>query len=279
MGLAASLSVIVPTFNCADTLRGCLESVKWADDLFVVDSFSTDRTVEIAREYTGHVVQHEYVNSATQKNWAIPQCKTDWLMVVDSDEQVTPELRARIQGILANGTPCDGFNIRRMTIFFGKLIRHCGWNRDYLVRLWRNAKGRYEDLEVHADVVVDGKVGTIHESLLHDTYRSFDHYLEKFGRYTTWAANDLYKAGKRATWVNLTLRPEWRFFRMFVLRRGFLDGKHGFILCALAAFSVFMKYAKLWDRRRREALADTAQALPPAELEKARELADKFTES
>jgi len=195
-------------------------------------------------------------------------------MVVDSDERVTPELRARIQGILANGTPYDGFRIRRMTVFFGKLIRHCGWHHDYLTRLWRNGKGRYEDLNVHADVMVHGQVGTLREHFLHNTYRSLDHYLGKFGRYTTWSANDLYKRGKRATWVNLTLRPLWRFFRMFVLRHGFLDGKHGLILCSLAAYTVFMKYAKLWDRRRRE--AEAGAEAPPAEADKAREAMGDF---
>jgi len=127
-------------------------------------------------------------------------------------------------------------------------------------------------------VLVDGTVGTIREHLLHNTYRSMDHYLEKFGRYTTWAAADLYDRGKRATWVNLALRPAWRFFRMFVLRHGFLDGKHGLILCSLAAYSVFMKYAKLWDRRRREALARAAADVPPAERDRARDAVHQFTE-
>jgi len=276
--LPDTITVIVPTFNEEGNLRACLESVTWADDIFVVDSFSTDRTLEIAREFTDHIVQHEYVNSATQKNWAIPQCTTDWIMVVDADERVTPELRDRIQGILAGGAEHDGFYLKRMTIFFGRLIRHCGWHRDYLIRLWRRGKGRYEDLHVHADVIVDGSVGRIEECLLHDTYKSFDHYLEKFGRYTTWSAQDLYDRGRRATWVNLTLRPAWRFVRMYILRHGFLDGKHGLILCSLATFSVFMKYAKLWDMRRRDALAEAAEPPPPAEQDKARELDQKLTE-
>jgi glycosyltransferase involved in cell wall biosynthesis len=251
--MAQTLTVIVPTFNEQDNIRDCLESVRWADDVFVVDSFSTDRTVELARRFTDHVVQHEYVNSATQKNWAIPQCATDWIMVVDADERVTPELRERVQEILREGTPHDGFYVKRMTTFFGRLIRHCGWQHDYLVRLWRRGKGRYADLEVHADVIVEGgKVGRIDQCLIHHTYTSFPQYLEKFGRYTTWAANDLRKRGKRASFMNLTLRPAWRFVRQYVLERGFLEGRHGLVLCALAAFSVFMKYAKLWDLERRD---------------------------
>jgi glycosyltransferase involved in cell wall biosynthesis len=272
--VAASLTVIVPTYNEEGNIRECLESVRWADDIFVVDSFSQDRTLEIAREYTDHIVQHEYVNSATQKNWAIPQASGDWLMVLDADERVTPELRARIEAILADGTDLDGFYIRRMTVYFGRLIRHCGWHRDYLVRLWRNGKGRYEDLDVHADVIVDGTVGTIHEHILHYTYRSLADYMERFDRYTTWSANDLHRQGKRASWVNLFLRPIWRFIRMYVLRHGFLDGKHGLVLCTFAAFSVFAKYAKLWERR-----LGAAAALPGPEADKARQLTEKFTES
>ena len=274
--LPETITVIVPTFNEADNIRECLASVRWADDIFVVDSHSTDETVEIAREFTDHIVQHEYVNSATQKNWALGFVKTDWVMVCDADERVSPELAARVQDILANGTRYDGFYIRRLTVFFGKLIRHCGWHKDYLVRLWRVGKGRYEDLEVHADVVVEGPVGRLEEPFYHNTYRDLAHYLEKFGRYTTWAANDLYKRGRRPTWVNLTLRPLWRFFRMFVLRHGFLDGKHGLVLCGLAAFSVFMKYAKLWERYRLE--AEKGPTPPPQERDKAIELVEELTE-
>jgi glycosyltransferase involved in cell wall biosynthesis len=275
--LPATLTVIVPTFNEEADLRECLQSVAWAEDLFVVDSFSTDGTLEIARQFTDHVVQHEYVNSATQKNWAIPQATTDWVMVLDADERVTPKLRARIQDILAHGTEFDGFRIRRMTYFFGKLIRHCGWHKDYLVRLWRTGKGRYEDLEVHADAVVQGRVGRIREHFVHHTYRSFDDLLEKFGRYTTWSANDLAKRGRRATMANLTLRPLWRFVRMYLLRHGFLDGKHGLILCTLAAYSVFFKYAKLWDLRHRAAGA-AATPPPTPEAERAQALVEKLTE-
>ena len=272
-----TITVIVPTFNEEDNVRECLESVAWADDIFVVDSFSTDRTVEIARELTDHIVQHEYLSHAAQRNWAIPQPATDWVMLLDADERVTPELRARIQDILTNGTECQGFRIRRRTIFFGKLIEHCGWHRDYVVRLWRRGKAHYADREhPHTHAEIDGKVDTLREHLLHNTYRSFDDYLEKFGRYSTWSANDLYKRGRRASWVNLTLRPLWRFFRMYVLRHGFLDGKHGLILCALAAYSVLMKYAKLWDMYRHDALGETP---PPAVKEKAAEEVARLTES
>jgi len=219
------------------------------------------------------------VNAATQRNWALPQTGGDWVLLLDSDEFLTPELADRIRDILANGTDCDGFRIKRMTIFFGKLIRHCGWHKQYVVRLWRSGKARHEDRSVAPRAIVDGDVGTIHEVMLHDTYRDMDDYVERVGRYTTWAANDLYAQGKKPSWLNLTFRPLWRFFRMYILRHGFLDGKHGLILCSLAVLYVFMKYARLWDMYRLAALGEDAAAPPPAEKAKAEKPAGGPTES
>ena len=277
--MAETLGVLLTTFNVEETLRACLESVKWADDILVVDSYSTDKTLEIAREYTDHIVQHEYKNAAAQRNWALPQVKGDWVLVIDSDECLTPGLAARIQDILKNGSSCDGFRIKRMTIFFGKLIRHCGWHHQYVMRLWRNGKAEYQDRWVHAQAILDGEAGTIHDYILHDTFRDFDDYMERFVRYTTWSSRDLYRKARKPSWVNLTLRPIWRFLRMYVFRHGFLDGKHGLILCTLAAFNVFAKYARLWDRRRLEAADDTADTLSLAEQEKARELGESLADS
>lgn len=243
------VTVIVPTFNEEQDLRGCLESIKWADKIFVVDSFSTDKTLEIAREYTDNIVQHEYVNSATQKNWAIPQVETDWIMVLDADERVSDALRDRIQAILKDGTDYDGFYVKRLTKFFGKPIKHCGWGSEYLVRFWRKGKGMYLDRSVHADVKVEGKTGRIEEHIVHDTYKNYDDYFEKFNRYTTWSAQDIYKKGASAGVLNLVMRPIWRFFKMYFLQLGFLDGKHGLVISALSAFTVFTKYAKLWSMK------------------------------
>lgn len=242
------ITVLVPCFNEEHNIRECLQSVAWADEIFVVDSGSTDRTRDIAAEFTSRLVVHEYVNSATQKNWAIPQASHPWVMVVDADERVTPELRDAILRMLENPGGMAAFRIQRRTVFFGRPIRHCGWERESLTRVFLRDKGRYEDLEVHADMIIDGAVGALDGILHHDTYQSMEAYLEKFGRYTTWSSNDLQKKGRRASWSNLALRPLFRFLKMFVLRRGFLEGKHGFVLCALAAMSVFMKYAKLWER-------------------------------
>jgi glycosyltransferase involved in cell wall biosynthesis len=242
------LTVLTLVPNAGDRLPRCLESVTWADDLFcVVDTRTTDGSDEVARRYTTHVVTHEYQNAASQRNWALPQIETEWTLVLDADEWVSPELKGRIEGIMADPASRDGYDIRRLSWFFGRLIEHCGWDRDYNLRLFRTAKGRYLDRRVHSKVVVEGSVGRIDEPMYHDTYRTFDEYFTTFQRFTSWSAQDLFEQGKRPRLGDLTLRPMTRFVKMYVLRQGFRDGYHGAVLCGLAAFSVFMKYAKLWN--------------------------------
>jgi len=242
-----SLSVVIPTYNVEDRIRDCLESVKWADEILVVDSYSTDRTPEICREYTDKVLQHEYVNYSTQNNWAVPQTSHRWVMVVDSDERVSERLRDSIQKALEEPGNCDGFHVKRESFFLGKHIRHSGWDRDYIIRLFNKERGRHREKSVHPGIEVDGETGCLDGPLYHYTYDSFDEYFEKFHRYTKWAANDLKAGGRRASWVNLAVRPWMRFLKTYVLRRGFLDGKHGLVLSSLAAFNVFTKYARLWE--------------------------------
>lgn len=261
------LTVLVPCFNNESILRPCLASAApVADELLVVDSGSTDQTRAIAGEFTDRILVHEYVNSATQKNWALPQAAHEWVMVLDTDERLTPELQAEIQALLRQAPPCDGYRIRRQNHFFGTPIHHCGWERDDCLRLFRRDGSRYEDKHVHADVLVQsGRVGRLAGTLLHYTYTSFDQYLEKFGRYTTWAARDLLATGKSPTFGNLLCRPVFRFCKMFFLRQGFRDGLPGLILCQLAAFSVFMKYAKLWGLVRGERQAAAVAAAEQGE--------------
>ena len=202
--MAQKLTALVPTFNEEEMLPGCLESIEWADEIFVVDSFSTDSTVEIARSRGARVVQHEYVNSATQKNWAIPQATHPWVLVIDSDERATPELAAEIRSLMELGLDRDAYRIARRGFFFGREIRHCGWETDRVTRLFLRDKCRYLDREVHADIDTTGlSVGELAGRFEHHTTRSFEQYFEKFGRYTTWSAKDLAERGRRASFINL----------------------------------------------------------------------------
>lgn len=250
--MSEKISVLIPAGNEDRNIVACIESARWADEIVVVDSFSKDRTVELARPLADRVLQHEYINSATQKNWAIPQTAHEWVMVLDCDERVTPALRDEILAILENGAGryC-AFRIWRRNHFMGKPLRFC-WRGDSCVRLFRRGRSRYQDREVHADVECDGPVGNLKNKLLHYTHASFEQYMGKFDQMTTWGAGDRYRRGLKGSWINLTVRPTWHFFKRYVLNLGFLDGKAGLIVCGLGTFKVFLTYAKLWERQEEE---------------------------
>ena len=250
----SEVTVLTLVPNAGDRLPRCLESVAWADDLFcVVDPKTTDGSEEVARRYTEHVIVHEYVNAAGQRNWALPQIGSEWCLVLDADEWVSEALAARIQEIIATPGGPDGYLIRRQSDFLGKRIHYCGWQRDYNLRLFRTQKGKYLERRVHSKVVVDGETGRIEAPMYHDTYRNFEEYFATFQRFTSWGAEDAFDAGKRAGPLDLTVRPVLKFFKMYLLRQGFRDGRHGLVLSGLGAFSVFIKYAKLWNIVREEA--------------------------
>lgn len=248
--MAQPLSIIVPTFNEEENIEECLRSVAWADEVIVVDSFSTDRTLEIARRHAHRILQREYVNSASQKNWAIPQAAHRWVMVVDADERVTPELREEIRALLAGAPEHSGYVIRRVNHFLGRRIRFGGWARDRVLRLWDRSRGRYQEKEVHADVEVDGSTGELRHPLHHITFRSWDSYLHKIDRYTSWGADEYLKKGRQATLLDLIVRPPARFVKRYILQLGFLDGVPGLMITGIDTWVVFVKYARLWERTR-----------------------------
>ena len=248
--MAEHLSVLIPCKNEERNLRPCIESVRsLADEIVVADSGSTDRTREIARAMGCRLIEREYVNSANFKNWAIPQCTHPWVLIVDADERVLPELADEIRTLL-DGTPAyDGYRIYRRNFLFGHEVRHSGWQTDDVLRLFRRDLCRYQERRVHADVEVrGGNVGWLGERLVHYTAWTVDQFLgKKVGRYTTWGAEDLWQRGKRAGWFELTVRPFLRFFRHYVLRLGFLDGRVGWIMAVMSSFYVFVRFAKLWE--------------------------------
>ncbi len=259
------LTVIVPTYNEEATLRDCLESVRFADEIMVVDSFSTDRTLEIAREFGARILQHEYVYSAKQKNWAIPRAAHEWILLVDSDERVTPGLRDEILALLRDTPRPDGYWIRRANHFLGRRIRHCGWGTDRVIRLFRRDAARYQDREVHAEIDLPGPLPTLRQPLEHHSFRSFGQYFRKLQLYSEWGAAQLYKEGKRAGALQILGRPITRFLKMYILRLGFLEGLHGLVLSMLGGFTVYLKYARLWEM----GLRDDARLPPSARVEAA----------
>ena len=243
------LSVIVPCCNEEAMIEDCLASVQFADEIMVVDSFSTDRTLEIARKFTSCILQHEYVNSATQKNWAIPQAQHDWVLIVDSDERVTPELQAEIKAILQS-PQFDGYWIRRRNFFLGKEIRHGTWRTDKVLRLFRRDQGRYQDKHVHAEIELGSEVGWCRGKLEHYSFRSIDGYLRKVHRYSAWGALNARDRGKSASLWSIMGHSCGAFLKSYVLKLGLLDGVEGLIIAGMEGYSAFLKYAKLYELTR-----------------------------
>jgi len=247
------VSVVITTYNEEINVAECVESVLWADEILLVDSFSTDRTVEIARSYPITVLQREYFGSAAQKNWALDRVAHDWVLIIDADERVPEALAREILTTLAGQPTVDGFYIRRENVFIDRVIRHSGWSTDKVVRLFRKDRGRYPNRRVHADLEIEGSVPVLKNPFLHYTFRTFEQYFPKFLNYAEWGAAQAFRDGRRAGVVELVLRPWWRFVRTYFFQGGILDGIHGFVVCALQSFGVFLKYARLWEYRIRAA--------------------------
>jgi glycosyltransferase involved in cell wall biosynthesis len=242
------LSVLLPTFNCAATVRATLESIKWADDILVVDSFSTDGTLDICREYGARILQHEYLNSALQKNWALPQCRHEWVLQIDSDEVVPPELRAEIDEAVAAAPPdVDAFRMPRRNHVLGKWVRHGGVYPDYQIRVLRRDQARWREREVHAHVQVPGRIGTLRHDLFHADIVHLSKPLRNLDRYTRYEADELRKNGQRFRWHHLLVRPIGVFLYRYVWLQGFRDGWRGLILCGYWSVYVFFTRAKLWE--------------------------------
>jgi glycosyltransferase involved in cell wall biosynthesis len=241
------LTVVIAARNEAVNIAGCIDSVRWADEIIVAEYGSTDETATIARESGARVIQESAETIGIQRNNAIAQAKHPWIFVVDADERGTVALRNEIRDILANPT-YDAYRIPRRNIFLGKEIRHGGWDRDRPVRLFRSNL-RYNHNRVHEHVEVTTPVGVLREGLLHYPYVSIDQYFDKFNRYSQWWADQRFERGKRVSPFSLFIRPPGRFLKMYILQRGFLDGAHGLVLALLASASVLAKYVRLWGKQ------------------------------
>ncbi|GJQ21862.1 MAG: glycosyl transferase [Bacteroidia bacterium] len=244
------VSVIVITRNEERNIRDCLSSARWADEIIVVDSGSSDGTVAAAREFSEKVFERPWEGFGASKNFALSKARNDWVFWLDADERITPELAEEIELSISKRTDKAGFSVPRKAFFLGKWIKHCGWYPGRVVRLFRRDKGTFSNDRVHETLIVDGPVAELKADLLHYTDPSLEHYFTKFNRYTSLAADDLAGKGRRSGVGRLLLNPMWTFVRMYFLRLGFLDGMPGLILCMLSAGYVFTKYAKLWERTR-----------------------------
>jgi glycosyltransferase involved in cell wall biosynthesis len=245
--------VVIAARNEAANIAECIASLQWVDEIIVAEQDSTDQTVELAHTHGATVIHPFAPTIGLQRNAAIAQATNAWVLVVDADERATPALAAAVARTITQATQST-YRVARQNFFLGRAIRHGGWQYDRPVRLFRQTH-RYNDSKVHEHVIVTAEPGMLSESLLHYPYASLNHYFEKFNRYSAWWADQQYDRGRRTNALAVVCKPPARFFSMYVLRLGFLDGAHGMILAALAAASVLAKYARLWGKQREQTCA------------------------
>lgn len=244
------LSVVILTRNEEEMLPACLASVAWADERLVVDSFSTDRTVEIAGEAGAKTLRHEFEGFASQFNWGIEQASSEWILMLDADETVDAELAEAIRAVMSSEPEYEVYNVVRDAFFLGRRIRSRAWSGERLPRLFRKGALKYKGL-VHPETDTGGrKRGELPGRILHYTYRTLEHYFAKMQLYTTLWARDAHAAGRRVGIAGVFAAGGWKFFRHFFLRGFWRDGSYGLLLSGLSAVYVVMKYAKLWDLQR-----------------------------
>jgi glycosyltransferase involved in cell wall biosynthesis len=251
------VSVAIITKNEEQNIGDALESVKDFEDIVIVDSFSEDRTVEISRKYTSRIFQHEWQGYAKQKQMAVDYAKKPWVLILDADERITPELAKEIfQLFTDNGSriTLNGFFVPRKNFFLGKWIRHSGWWPDYTLRLFKKGVSNVQLREVHEKVIVNGAVDYLKNPLEHYTYRTISDYIKKMQNYSSLSAKEILTKNPRPSSALLALKmimsPVFTFIKMFFFKQGFRDGVHGLMLAVLYSFYTFLKYAKAWEMNR-----------------------------
>lgn len=283
------ISVIVPVKNEALNIVDCLASVAWANEVWVVDSHSSDETATLAELHGAKVVQFDWQSGGSKKkNWALEKLSfsNEWIFLLDADERVTPELEAEIRRLWEQADKAEGYYVNRKLIFLGRWIKHCGWYPSWNLRLFKHRMGRFEqlktediqhagDVEVHEHVVFSGRVAYLENDLLHEDFKSIYHFVERHNRYSTWEARVYFNLANNATgsdaihasffgspverkrfikhwWARLPARPLLRFIWMYIIKRGFLDGRAGLLFCSLMMMHESVISAKLYEQQLKQ---------------------------
>ena len=250
------VSVVIIAQNEADNIAAALESVKWVEDVVVVDSGSSDATIEIAKRYTERVTTRTWEGYGAQKNYATGLATHDWVLSLDADERVSPELAEEIQTLMRSAPPMQGYRIPRTTRYLGRWIRSTDWYPDRQLRLYDRRVARWNDRYVHESVRVSGRIGVLRSELYHHSYREVADHLSTMNRYTTLAAAQMLAEGRHASWVDLIGQPPLVFWRNYLWRQGFRDGLPGLIVSLMNSYYVFCKYAKLWEQQTEQERAE-----------------------
>ena len=240
------LSVTIIAGAEEENIRGCLETVRWADEIIVVNNFTDDRTVEIAREFTSRVFQRKWEGFASQKRFALEQATHEWVLSIDADERVSPELHSEVLSIIKSDTPFNGFQIPRRSYFLDRWIKSCGWYPGYQLRLFRKTKARMTDRLVHEGFEVDGTIGTLAGDIIHYTHPSIKITIQKINEYSSLQALEKYEKRKVST-AGLIFRPILAFLQMFIGRKGYRDGAYGAMVSIIHAITYSLMVMKMWE--------------------------------
>ncbi len=250
------LSVVIITLNAASQLEACLQSARFADEIVVVDSGSTDATQSLAERHGARVIQQDWLGFGPQKQFAVESASHDWVLCLDADERVTPELQAAIESTLEirqnSASTADGvhaYRFARCNRFLGRYLKHGEGYPDWSLRLFDRRHARWSDDAVHEKVICDGPIGSLAGDLLHDSAESLSSYLTKQNRYTSLAAEMALAAGKRSSLIRVALSPLVRFIKFYFIRQGFRDGLPGFVHIAIGCFNSMIKYAKMLEQQ------------------------------
>lgn len=241
------LTVAIITYNEEKNIKRCLESVREvADEILIIDSLSTDKTKEIAMSYNCVFIEQKFLGYQDQKNLALERSSHEWVLSLDADEALSEELKASILKVKEN-PQFDGYRFNRLTGYNGLWVRHCGWYPDKKIRLVKKSKAAWTGGQLHEFLKVEGEVGHLNGDLLHYSFESIAAHVNQTNKYTTTAAIVGHAQGKRSSLAKIVIRPFYTFIKDYFFKRGFLDGKLGFIVCSINALYVFLKYSKLYD--------------------------------
>lgn len=240
------LSVTIICKNEARNIRACLESVKWADEIIVLDSGSTDGTIEIVKEYTDKCYQTDWPGFGVQKNRAIEYVSNDWVLSIDADERVSPLLKDNIQRLLADDPEANSaYTIKRRSSYCGKYLKYGSWKKDYCVRLFQKGKAYFKEVPVHENLIVQGPIKTLPGLLIHESFRTLDEVIEKMNHYSSLTSTERFNKGQKSSLSKALRHAIWNFFYGYVFRLGFLDGREGFMLAISNSEGTFYRYMKL----------------------------------
>lgn len=240
------ISAVVLTFNEEHNIERCLQSLDFCREIIVVDSGSSDSTPDLARKYTDRVFYHEMKGHGPQLNWGIGKCRYDWILSLDADETISPELRSQIAN-LNPGDEVAGYWFNRITNYLGRWIRHSGWYPQYILRLFNKNFGKCNDAAIHKSIIVQGNTEKLSGDILHYSYRNLSHHLVKIDEYTSKMAEEKFNSGCRFNLFKAIFAPSAEFLKKYIMKRGFLDGFAGFAVAMTSANYTFLKQAKLYE--------------------------------